>query len=257
VLALRELQAAVAGALLGGDEIQAAREIAGDGLSPEARLQIYRHHVLTTLTAALEVAYPVICRLVDRRFFAFAADRFIRAHPPAGPCLFEYGASFPDFLAAFPACRGLPYLADVARLEWAMNAAIHAPDVDAMDSMALARVSAGDMARLTFTLDPSVSLITSRWPIHRIWRVHQGDAPSEAVDLDSGGVRLEVRRVDGAVTMRALDAADHALRAALAHGKTLDEAAAAAFAVDAQFDLTAALHELLCERILAGFAVSN
>ena len=44
---------------------------------------------------------PVVCRLVDRRFFAYAADPYIRAHPPAGPCLFEYGATFPDFLAAF------------------------------------------------------------------------------------------------------------------------------------------------------------
>ena len=36
------------------------------------------------------------------RFFGFAADRYIHDHLPAGPCLFEYGATFPDFLAGFP-----------------------------------------------------------------------------------------------------------------------------------------------------------
>ena len=119
--------------MLGGDAGAAAREIEADGLAPEARLEIYRHHVLTTLTSALEATFPVVCRLVDRRFFAYAADRYLRAHPPTGPCLFEYGDSFPDFLAAFPPCRDLAYLPDVARLEWAMNAALHAADVDAID----------------------------------------------------------------------------------------------------------------------------
>jgi len=69
---LRELQAAIGTAMLGGDAGIAAREIEPDGLAPEARLEIYRHHVLTTLASALEATFPVICRLVDRRFFAYA-----------------------------------------------------------------------------------------------------------------------------------------------------------------------------------------
>ena len=165
---LRELQAAIGTAMLGGDVGAAAREIEPDGLAPEARLEIYRHHVLTTLTSALEATFPVICRLVDRRFFAYAADSYVRAHPPAGPCLFEYGDSFPDFLAAFPPCRDLAYLPDVARLEWAMSAALHAPDVDAMNAASLANAAAEEMPRLTFALDPSVSFLASPWPVERI-----------------------------------------------------------------------------------------
>ena len=52
--ALRELQASMAAALLGADASPAARHIEGDGLPPGARLDIYRHHVFTTLTAALK-----------------------------------------------------------------------------------------------------------------------------------------------------------------------------------------------------------
>jgi len=43
-----------------------------------------------------EATFPVVCRLVDRRFFGFAADRYIHDHLPAGPCLFEYGGTFID-----------------------------------------------------------------------------------------------------------------------------------------------------------------
>jgi hypothetical protein len=255
--ALRELQAAIGTAMLGGDAGAAAREIESDGLAPEARLEIYRHHVLTTLTSALEATFPVICRLVDRRFFAYAADTYVRAHPPTGPCLFEYGDSFPDFLAAFPPCRDLAYLPDVARLEWAMNVALHAPDADALDPACLVDVAAEDMPRLTFAVDPSVSFLDSPWPVERIWRANQDGASSDPVDLASGDVRLEVRRAGDVATVRALAAADYALRTALTRGGTLEDAAAAALGADSRFDLTTALHALLDERIFTGFAVSN
>jgi len=111
---LRELQHDVRDALLGSAEATVG-EIAGDGVTPAARLAVYRHHVLTSLTAALEATFPVVVRLVDQRFFRYACDAYVRAEPPAGPCLFEYGATFPDFLAAFPACRQLAYLPDVAQ----------------------------------------------------------------------------------------------------------------------------------------------
>src|SRR5215510_15471186 len=123
---LRDVQARFAEGLL-GDDGAIADLVAGDGLDPRARLAVYRHHVLTTLTAALEAAFPVVCRLVDPRFFAYAADAFVRQHPPAGPCLDEYGGAFADFLAAFEACTHLSWLPDVARLEWAIHRASHAP----------------------------------------------------------------------------------------------------------------------------------
>ena len=256
--ALAELQRAIRDALLGGNAGCAADAILGDGLSPEARLQIYGHHVLTTLTVALESTYPVVCRLVDRRFFAYAADSYIRANPPSGPCLFEYGESFAGFLADFPACRAQRYLPDVARLEWALNVAAHADDAHAVDPSRLTDVAADDMPRLTFQLDPSVSLLASAWPVDRIWRLNQDDAPAGVeVDLDAGGVDLEIRRQGGAVSMRALDPAAYALRDALARGRTLEAAADAALAVDAAFDLSRALHELIEDRILVDFRVSN
>jgi hypothetical protein len=256
--ALHEIQAAIGAALLGGEASGAAAHIAGDGLLPEARIAIHRHHVLTTLTRALEATFPVVCRLVDRRFFAYAADSYLRAHPPVSPCLFELGDTFPDFLAAFPPCRHLDYLPDVGRLEWAMNAALHAPDAEAMDAAALAEVARDDMARLVFAVDPSARFLASPWPVDRIWRANrEGSDGADRVDLAAGPVWLEVRRAGDAVAMRGLAAADHALRAGLAGGDTLERAAAGALRIDPDLDLTAALRTMLEERIFTRFAVSN
>jgi hypothetical protein len=243
MLTLRELQAGFRDALLGGGEHAAAAAVRGDGLGAAARLAVYRHHVFTSLTAALESTYPVVVRLVDARFFRYAADQYIRAQPPASPCLSEYGAELGDFLGRFAPCRHLAYLPDVARLEWAMNAALHAPDVEPIAAEAL-------RAAVTLALHPSLTLLQSPWPLDAIWRANQPDAERDAVDLDAGGVFLQVWRADDEVVFRRLSAAGFAFRHALACRGRLDAAAEAALAADAGADLPALIRELLDEQVL-------
>jgi hypothetical protein len=255
---LAELQAELGRALLAGDAGGAAQWIASDGIGPEARLDIYRHHVVTTLTGVLEAAFPVVVRLVDRRFFAYAADAYIRARPPADPRLTEYGATFADFLTGFEPCRHLAYLPDVARLEWAMHAAAHAPDAEPIDAGALAGVPVAELPNARLEVHPSLTYVASPWPLDRIWRASQDDSDDARIDLDAGGAHLEVRRdEDGDVAMRSLDPAPHALRAALAGGATLADAAAAALAIDPSLDLAGAIADLVSSRILVGVSVSK
>ena len=257
MLSLRDLEAAVASALLGDPSARVLGVIAGDGLAPDARLAIYRHHVFTTLTAALQAVYPVVCRLVDDRFFAFAAHEFVRHHPPAGPCLVEYGSRFPAFLAGFPPCQALGYLPDVARLEWALNAARHADDAVPLDLARLRQLGADQSEWVMFEFDPSVALVVSPYPVDQIWHANQPDAdPGTVVDLRDGGVALEVRRLGEDVVFRSLAPPDYVFRRALSDGRRLGDAAAAATAESAVFDLAEALRALFEEQVLVGFTIS-
>jgi hypothetical protein len=139
-----------------------------------------------------------------------------------------------------------------------LSAALHAPDVDAVDPASLADVAAEDMPRLTL---PSIVPCRFSPPRGRSSgsgaRTRTDARPGDPVDLASGGVRLEVRRAGDVATVRSLAAGDYALRTALARGNTLEDAAAAALGVDPHFDLTAALHAMLDERIFTSFAVSS
>jgi len=262
MLTLREAPAAFRDALLDGRDGEPAgaidAEILADGLSPESRLAVYRHHVLTTLTSVLKDTYGVVTRLVGEGFFAYAGDAFVRRHPPGTPCLFDYGARFAEFLASFPPCRDLAYLPDVARLEWAMHAALHADEASATDLEGLREIPADSLGGVTLRLDPSLTLLSSPWPIDRIWRANQPGADGEAtLDLGAGGVCVEVRRLGDDVVWRTLPKAEHAFRAALASSLTLEVAADTALAADPSFDLTAALAALLGEGLVVGFEVSS
>jgi hypothetical protein len=81
--------------------------------------------------------------------------------------------------------RSLAYLADVARLEWAVNRALHAPDAQPLDASTLATVAPSDHERVCFVALPSVSMLRSSFPVDAIWGavLQQDEAAMAAIDL--------------------------------------------------------------------------
>ena len=252
---LLELQMRLRRAVLGGDTAEIVAAIQGDGLDPAARVGIYRHHAFATLGDALQGTFPVVCRLVDKRFFAYAAHEYLREHPPHSRCLVEYGADFADFLARFTQCEGLPYLADVARFEWALNIAATVREATPLQGEALAAVPAEQAAYVALRLQPSLSYFASPWPIDTIWQANKEDEVPP-VDLASGGAGLEIRRSGEAVVWRRLDPGAFAFRTALADGLVLAAAMSAATLRDPAFDLTVALRHVFAEGLAVAFCVS-
>jgi len=243
--ALREVQAAFRHAVLDGDDGALAALVAEDGIAAPERLAVHRNNVRISLADVLRAAFPAVCRLVDERFFAYAAHAFVAAQPPRGACLADYGAGFADFLAEFPPCREIAYLADVARFEWLMQRAAHAADSTPLAPAALTGVAAKDTPRLVLRLDPALGYLASPFPIDRIWRANRPDATGDAaVALGGGGVHLEIGRRGADVVFRALDAATFALRRAMSGGAPLAAATVAALAANPAFDLAAAIADL-------------
>jgi hypothetical protein len=152
------------------------------------RLDIYRTTIFSGLTRALRLAFPAVERPVGGEFFAGAADAFIREYLPRVAYLDLYGGGFPDFLSRFPPAISLPYLADVARLDWAVNRALHAPDDTPLDLSQLAALAPDDQDRVRFRAHSSVGSLRSDFAVNDIWRaVLKGDDQALAdLDLASG-----------------------------------------------------------------------
>ena len=252
---LLELQMRLSQAVLGGDTAEIVAAIQGDGLDPAARVGIYRNHAFTTLGDALQETFPVVCRLVDQRFFAYAAHEYLREHPPHSRCLVEHGADFADFLAGFKPCKDLPYLADIARFEWALNIAGTVREATPLQAETLAAVPPGEAAYIGLRLQPSLSWFASFWPIDAIWQANK-EEEVPPIDLTSGGTNLEIRRSGEEVSWRRLDPGTFAFRTALADGLVLVAAMTAATLTDPAFDLTVALRQVLGEGLAVGFVIS-
>src|SRR5260370_27703804 len=161
------------------------------------RLDIYRNTFLLTLTKALRLCFPVVQKLVGDEFFEGAAQVFIAETPPRVAWLDQYGAEFPDFLRAFGPAASVPYLGDVAKLEWAVNCALHAADPEPLDAARLASVAPEDQGRIPLLANPSIALVQLRYPADTIWRavLAGGDDALRKIDLDCGPLHVLVERV--------------------------------------------------------------
>jgi hypothetical protein len=199
------------------------RLFADGAADPDPRFAIYRRGAMANLQAALAAAYPVVRRLVGEAFFGEAAARFARAEPSGSGDLSAYGSAFASFLAQYPHARGLGFLPDVARLEWALHECSLAADGRRLDFAALAALDPERRGDVRLALHPAARLVHSAHPVLAIWDANQPgrDAiPARAAGPD----RVLVHR-DGLQARAALlDGAEWTVAGAIASGATLAQA---------------------------------
>jgi hypothetical protein len=238
---LHEWQCAMRASLVDRDSAAIVGSLA-DGVAAD-RLDIYRNTIFSGLTRALRLAYPAVERLVGSEFFDGAADIFVRAHLPRAAYLDQYGDGFAGFLRDFAPAAALPYLADVATLEWAVNAALHASDEAPLEFTKLTTVPAQDQGRVAFRPHPSVRLLRTHHPVDDIWRavLARDDRALAALDLSAGPVLLLVERGDDSIEVNRLEEPAWRFLAALCAGESLGAAVEAAREIDTSSTLAAHL----------------
>ena len=243
---LSELQAQFFGALFSASE-------APDHLMPEdsARFSIYRAAVQRNLGDALRAVFPVVERLTGKEFFDYAARRYIAGHPSESGDLHRYGVQFPAFLADFDPAATLPYLPDVARLEWLWHEAFHAQNHRPADFSELAAIPATRWPQLRPTLQAGCRLLQSAYPVQRIWQINQpGHHGDDSVNLDAGGVSLLVFRAAYEVAMAPLTAGRYAFLKAAMDNASMTDALEAALAHEPGLDVAAMLRQLVTDEIV-------
>jgi hypothetical protein len=248
---LARLQAQFADAVTGGDGQALVPHLAGDVAGGQRGLAVYRDAILANRRDALLAAFPVVARLVGEGFFGEAARRHGAASPPGCADLNRYGASFASFLATYPPAAPLPWLADVARLEWAWQESLMAADEPSLDFAALALVPESAHPGLRFRLHPSVRLVRSAWPVLAIWEANQPDRDGTP-EREEGADDVLAWREAQRVRLALLAAPEAAFVADLARGRTLDEA----FGGGAGRDCAAMLRRLAEHGMLCGFATA-
>lgn len=212
---------------------------------------VYRNNVIGGLVDALCHRFPVCLRLVGDEFFRAMTQTYVRASLPRTPILSEYGKGFADFVAAFEPASGLPYLPDVARLEYAAGRAYHAVDAAPLSLDAFRNLPVDRLAAATTSLHPSTHVVRSAYPIVSIWRENASDNPPGTVVLDHGEDAL-ILRPRFEVEIRMLPPGGVAFVEILMRGVAFGEAARYVSRRVKDFDLTGCLTTLLaCEAFSA------
>jgi hypothetical protein len=172
-----------------------ARLVEGRGaLGPADRVAIYARMYQARLLDVLADDFPKLAAILGHDRFRALCRAYLAAHPSRHPSLRHLGSRLPGFVACLePAsdlgrvCIGLPFLAELARLEWARSEVFDAPDADVLRLEELRRVAPESWPDLTFRPVAALAVIESAWPIDDIWRAAEASetAPAHLVEKPS------------------------------------------------------------------------
>jgi Uncharacterized protein conserved in bacteria (DUF2063). len=191
------------------------------------RFGVYRNNSRQARRGALALTYPVLQRRVGDDYFRQLAHEYRLAHPSHSGDLHDGGAAFPAWLQARLAGTDYAWLADLARLEWAVEEAGAAAALAPVPLTTLATVPATALDDTTLQFQPSLRLVSSAFPVWSVWQANQDGAPAAPLDERRAEHCACACTADRVVVYR-LAAADYAVLEALSRGATFAAALDAA-----------------------------
>lgn len=188
-------QRALLQALFGAaSDAEALKTLTTDHAMPtRARgLASYQSNAHMLAERVLVAAYPVVTAILSPDSMGQLARALWHRHPPVRGDLARWGADLPGFIAASPQLAELPWLADVARIEWALHAAATAANVAdgvtdqsglpaSADLASLALLTTHDPDQLTLTLAAGTTCLALDWTATRIVLAHLAETEAAPV----------------------------------------------------------------------------
>jgi hypothetical protein len=184
-------------------------------LAPAERLRVYAEMYFWRLVDALREDYPRVSALLGEHAWRALVRDYLVRHPSADPSLRHAGGALAEFIAATSGPAAPPWLAALARLEWARVEAFDAPDARPLRLADLRAVPPEDWPRLRFALAPACAVLVEDWPVDRLWK---DDA--ETAGAAPERVALRIWRDDFRVYHARMDATEERLFSQLAAGAT-------------------------------------
>ena len=220
-------------------------------------LQVYQANRAVQAERTLASTFPVICQLTGLETFDPMARHYWQQHPPHRGEMGQWGEHLPEFLAAADQLAGEPFLADVARIEWALHRAASARDpVLDTASFALLCGQADNARPVCLALSPGTVTLASAYPVASIVNAHLAGEPTldEAAALLSQGQgeHALVWRQGFKAKVRRISAAEYGLINALAKGLALDAALDQVVSSDPDFDFNAWLAQAVQTGLVTG-----
>lgn len=130
---------------------------------PHNGLKVYRGNLVFGLIGAMKETYLFTRVLLGENNFNFFCRDFLYQNPSYHSDLIQYGGGFGEFLAARGEIAHLAFIAEVAKLEWAVERVFYAQPEPSLGELP----EIGRESKLRFK--NSVRLVQSAYKIHEAW----------------------------------------------------------------------------------------
>lgn len=218
---LQDMQRSFAQSVLGQSPTEGlVQAIEGGRLTPEARLRIHQNNYRESLGDALLGLFPLCQAFVGDLFLKQMLHHFVREHPPMTAALYCYGAGVPDFMRGQEACASVPYLADVAQLEWLTHELAITAEQPVFDDLATAQAAWSQTEGLQ--LHTNARLIASDFPLYDLWQAATGQMTPEDLDMEGGGQAILLVLNEGQVFYQMLESEIASLLGAIDRGDRIE-----------------------------------
>ncbi len=187
------------------------------------RLRVYADGYPARIQEVLAETFPAVAHVIGAAGLAGLTQRYIRTVTLRSYNINGAGAALPRVLGNDPLSQRLPFLPDLAELEWRIAVAFHARQHPPVDPAPLATWTLAEWKRVVLRFQPSVAIVCSRWPIRSIWECRE--TPIEQIDLDlrDRPQRVLVYRSGFQVHCELVDPQEAAVLANLLAGRSLGE----------------------------------
>ncbi len=174
--------------LVRGDERLTARE----------RLDIYADMYFYRLRDCLAEDFPKVAAVIGGSRFHNLVTDYLLHHPSGSWTLRDLGKPFPGFIAEHGLRGEYPFLADLARLEWARIEVFDERDAEPLERADLTALKEGGIEVRRLMLSPACRLLELEWSVAPVWRqvedLERGQERGRIHSAAVGGASCKISR---------------------------------------------------------------
>jgi hypothetical protein len=133
-------------------------------------------------------------------YFTALAKRYVQKYPSKNSDLNAYGSSFSEFIKSQniyqDIAQDLPYLKELALLEWDLHAVYYVEDDENFDWSSLQTKSVEEQLKLKPILSHSLRLLNMQFPVDKIWFANNTGEASTITENETSPYHLVISRYD-------------------------------------------------------------
>lgn len=175
------------------------------GVSGLERLEVYAKGYIARVHESLTESFEAVGHVLGHGMFVKLAEDYAAEYPSQNYNLSLLGSNLSSFLKTYDAVKELPFLPDLAEMEWKIAEAFHTFDRPVEGLEILSTLSGGDLEKIKIEFQPHVQIVKSEWPIWDIWHVRKEPVEKIKVDLINRPQQVLIYRNQWRVKCEAID----------------------------------------------------